>query len=135
MTLFKLQKNTRHCSPFAVQSGNRTGPHRTSGTHRPRLKDVNNVKLSSTLASSKCRPQQPRCQHLQTGTDKLQQRCPAADLPTHKIDLRGFAMPTPSRKINSPFRTSLGTSARGTGHQSLYRRHHPRCLRRQSARR
>ena len=84
-----------------------------------RLKDIRNVKLNNTAAIS-ADLNNPAANIYTDWTDNLRS-CTGAVPANYKIDLRGFCMPTPSRKINSNFGPRWG------------RRHHPCCFRWQGA--
>ena len=66
-----------------------------------RLKDIHNVKLNSKLGFSAADLNDPASNIYTDWTDNLRS-CSGSVPSNYKIDLRGFCMPTPSRKINSP---------------------------------
>ena len=68
------------------------------------MKDVNNVSITSTLASnSMANLENPSANVYANWTNNGVRNAPGYMAANTKIDLRGFAMPTPSRKVNSPF--------------------------------
>lgn len=76
-----------------------------------RLKDIHNVRLNHTAALS-ADLNDPAANIYQDWTDNL--RSCAGSVPSnYKIDLRGFHMPTPSRKINSHFGPRWGRQHEG----------------------
>jgi murein DD-endopeptidase MepM/ murein hydrolase activator NlpD len=76
-----------------------------------RLKDIHNVRLNNTAAIS-ADLNEPAAHIYQDWTDNI--RSCAGSVPSnYKIDLRGFHMPTPSRKINSPFGPRWGRMHEG----------------------
>ena len=79
-----------------------------------RLKDIRNVKLNNTAAIS-ADLNNPAANIYTDWTDNLRS-CTGAVPANYKIDLRGFCMPTPSRKINSNFGPRWGRN----GLETLY---------------
>ncbi len=76
-----------------------------------RLKDIRNVKLNNTAAIS-ADLNNPAANIYTDWTDNLRS-CTGVVPANYKIDLRGFCMPTPSRKINSPFGPRWGRQHEG----------------------
>lgn len=76
-----------------------------------RLKDIRNVKLNNTAVIS-ADLNNPAANIYTDWTDNLRS-CTGAVPANYKIDLRGFCMPTPSRKINSPFGPRWGRQHEG----------------------
>lgn len=76
-----------------------------------RLKDVRNVKLNNT-ASLTADLNNPAAHIYTDWTDNLR-NCSGHVPANYKIDLRGFCMPTPSRKINSKFGPRWGRQHEG----------------------
>lgn len=76
-----------------------------------RLKDIRNVKLNNTAAMS-ADLNNPAANIYTDWTDNLRS-CTGSVPSNYKIDLRGFHMPTPSRKINSPFGPRWGRQHEG----------------------
>ena len=75
-----------------------------------RLKDVNNVKLNNTVNAVDL--DNPASDIYTDWTDAI--RSCAGHVPAnYKVDLRGFCMPTPSRKINSKFGPRWGRTHEG----------------------
>ncbi len=77
-----------------------------------RLKDIHNVKLNSKLGFSAADLNDPASNIYTDWTDNLRS-CSGSVPSNYKIDLRGFCMPTPSRKINSPFGPRWGRQHEG----------------------
>ena len=65
-----------------------------------RMKDIHNVKLNNTIKSVDL--DNPASDIYTDWTDNFRE-CSGQVPANYKIDLRGFCMPTPSRKINSKF--------------------------------
>lgn len=78
-----------------------------------RLKDVNNVKLGESFSSSKADLNDPASNIYSNWVNKGSRNAPGYAAASTRIDLRGFAMPTPSRKINSPFGPRWGRNHDG----------------------
>ena len=76
-----------------------------------RLKDIRNVKLNNTAAIS-ADLNNPAANIYTDWTDNLRS-CTGSVPDNYKIDLRGFCMPTPSRKLNSPFGPRWGRQHEG----------------------
>lgn len=76
-----------------------------------RLKDIHNVKLNNTAALS-ADLNDPAANIYTDWTDNIRS-CTGVVPSNYKIDLRGFCMPTPSRKINSPFGPRWGRQHEG----------------------
>ena len=76
-----------------------------------RLKDIHNVKLNNTAAFS-ADLSNPAANIYMDWTDNLRS-CTGSVPANYKIDLRGFHMPTPSRKINSVFGPRWGRQHEG----------------------
>ena len=76
-----------------------------------RLKDIHNVKLNNTAAFS-ADLSNPAANIYMDWTDNLRS-CTGSVPANYKIDLRGFHMPTPSRKINSAFGPRWGRQHEG----------------------
>lgn len=76
-----------------------------------RLKDIHNVKLNNTAAFS-ADLSNPAANIYMDWTDNIRS-CTGAVPSNYKIDLRGFHMPTPSRKINSPYGPRWGRQHEG----------------------
>lgn len=76
-----------------------------------RLKDIHNVKLNNTATLS-ADLNNPAANIYTDWTDNLRS-CTGAVPANYKIDLRGFHMPTPSRKINSSFGPRWGRQHEG----------------------
>ncbi len=76
-----------------------------------RLKDIRNVKLNNTAAIS-ADLNNPAANIYTDWTDNLR-GCNGAVPANYKIDLRGFCMPTSSRKINSKFGPRWGRQHEG----------------------
>ena len=76
-----------------------------------RLKDVRNVKLNNTAAIS-ADLNNPAAEIYTDWTDNFRS-CSGHVPANYKVDLRGFCMPTPSRKINSPFGPRWGRQHEG----------------------
>ena len=76
-----------------------------------RMKDVSNVTLGTSFASSDLNA--PAANIYSTWVNKGYKNAPGYAAAGTRIDLRGFAMPTPSRKINSPFGPRWGRSHEG----------------------
>lgn len=75
-----------------------------------RLNNVNNVKLNNTIKAVDL--ENPASDIYTDWTDNIRQ-C-SGNVPTnYKVDLRGFCMPTPSRKINSKFGPRWGRTHEG----------------------
>ena len=89
-----------------------------------RLKDIRNVKLNNTAAIS-ADLNNPAANIYTDWTDNLRS-CTGAVPANYKIDLRGFCMPTPSRKINSNFGPRWGRQHEGYGYYIVIR--HPNGL-------
>ena len=77
-----------------------------------RLKDIHNVKLNTKVALSSADLNDPASNIYMDWTDNLRS-CTGSVPSNYKIDLRGFCMPTPSRKINSPFGPRWGRQHKG----------------------
>ena len=77
-----------------------------------RLKDIHNVKLNTKVALSSADLNDPASNIYMDWTDNLRS-CTGSVPSNYKIDLRGFCMPTPSRKINSPFGPRWGRQHEG----------------------
>lgn len=77
-----------------------------------RLKDIHNVKLNSKLGFSAADLNDPASNIYTDWTDNLRS-CSGSVPSNYKIDLCGFCMPTPSRKINSPFGPRWGRQHEG----------------------
>lgn len=75
-----------------------------------RMKDVRNVKLNNTAAAVDL--SNPASEIYTDWTGDIR-KCSGHVPSNYKIDLRGFAMPTPSRKINSPFGPRWGRQHEG----------------------
>ncbi len=78
-----------------------------------RMKDVNNVKLGESFSSSKADLNDPASNIYSNWVNKGSRNAPGYAAAGTRIDLRGFAMPTPSRKINSPFGPRWGRNHDG----------------------
>jgi len=76
-----------------------------------RLKDIRNVKLNNTAAIS-ADLNNPAANIYTDWTDNIR-GCSGAVPANYKIDLRGFCMPTPSRKINSLYGPRWGRQHEG----------------------
>lgn len=76
-----------------------------------RLKDIHNVRLNSRAAFS-ADLNNPAANIYTDWTDNLRS-CTGSIPSNYKIDLRGFHMPTPSRKINSPYGPRWGRQHEG----------------------
>lgn len=76
-----------------------------------RLKDIHNVKLNNTAAFS-ADLSNPAANIYMDWTDNLRS-CTGSVPANYKIDLRGFHMPTPSRKINSVYGPRWGRQHEG----------------------
>ncbi len=76
-----------------------------------RLKDINNVKLNSTATIS-VDLNNPAA-HIYTDWTENVRGCSGSISANYKIDLRGFCMPTPSRKINSLYGPRWGRKHEG----------------------
>ena len=76
-----------------------------------RLKDIRNVKLNNTAAIA-ADLNNPAGNIYTDWTDNLRS-CSGSVPANYKIDLRGFCMPTPSRKINSNFGPRWGRQHEG----------------------
>ncbi len=77
-----------------------------------RMKDVNNVKLGDTFATN-ADLNDPASNIYTDWVNKGSRNAPGYAAAGTRIDLRGFAMPTPSRKINSPFGPRWGRNHDG----------------------
>ena len=75
-----------------------------------RLKDIHNVRLNNTIKAVDL--ENPAADIYTDWTDDLR-KCAGSVPSNYKIDLRGFCMPTPSRKINSPFGPRWGRKHEG----------------------
>lgn len=75
-----------------------------------RLKDIHNVKLNNTIKTVDL--DNPAADIYTDWTEDLR-KCGGHVPSNHKIDLRGFCMPTPSRKINSKFGPRWGRRHEG----------------------
>lgn len=75
-----------------------------------RLKDIHNVKLNNTIKTVDLA--NPAADIYTDWTDEIR-KCNGHVPSNHKIDLRGFCMPTPSRKINSKFGPRWGRRHEG----------------------
>ncbi|MCH5174618.1 MAG: peptidoglycan DD-metalloendopeptidase family protein [Prevotellaceae bacterium] len=75
-----------------------------------RLKDIHNVKLNNTVRAVDLA--NPAADIYTDWTDEIR-KCSGHVPANHKIDLRGFCMPTPSRKINSKFGPRWGRRHEG----------------------
>ena len=76
-----------------------------------RMKDIHNVKLNNTAAIS-ADLNNPAANIYTDWTDNLRS-CSGSVPSNYRVDLRGFCMPTPSRKINSPFGPRWGRQHEG----------------------
>jgi len=75
-----------------------------------RLKDIHNVRLNTASMSADLN--NPAANIYTDWTDNLRS-CTGSIPSNYKIDLRGFRMPTPSRKINSQFGPRWGRQHEG----------------------
>ena len=75
-----------------------------------RLKDIHNVKLNNTIKAANL--DNPAADIYADWTDDIR-KCAGSVPSNYKVDLRGFCMPTPSRKINSQFGPRWGRKHEG----------------------
>lgn len=78
-----------------------------------RMKDVNNVTINNTLSSSNANLSNPAANIYANWDNSGVWNVKGYAAANTRIDLRGFAMPTTNRKINSPFGRRWGRNHEG----------------------